>query len=194
MPFCPRCGTQNSATVCTSCGFPVPAIAEPQSQQNAQSPATPKPPVGLIIGIVGAAVAVLTFVAHMGSSSPMPSATEYGSGSNKRDTAAATKTLTTGDSGCTPSDFKIRGIHESQEYSYITIVGTIVSSCSEAAAPQIKVSLYDKKGALLDTDESWPLSVSNMAPHSSYEFKAMMREPTGGWQTYSVSVLSVRHW
>jgi len=98
-----------------------------------------------------------------------------------------------GDTHCNPSDFKISGLTGTVEYGYLTVVGTVRNNCSEAAAPQLKLTVFDCKGNVLDTDESWPASVRNIGSHSSYVFKLMMSVPENQ-QKYSVYVMDVRRW
>lgn len=104
-----------------------------------------------------------------------------------------TEDMESGGTHCRPSDFKLSDLRGTEEYGYITITGVVRNNCSEAAAPQLKISIYTGSGHLLDTQEPWPASVSNIAPHSSYEWKAMM-PAAGGWKRYSVGVLTVRAW
>jgi hypothetical protein len=83
------------------------------------------------------------------------------------------ESIETGGTHCSPRDFKISGLRGTVAYGYITIVGVIKNNCSEAAGPQLKVSIYNKKGEMLDTQEPWPASVSNIGAHESYEFKSI---------------------
>jgi hypothetical protein len=45
-----------------------------------------------------------------------------------------------GDTHCNASDFKISGLTGTVEYGYLTVVGTVRNTCSEDAAPELKLS------------------------------------------------------
>jgi hypothetical protein len=99
-----------------------------------------------------------------------------------------------GGSDCTAEDFKIKGLRGSDEDSnYAMITGTIVNNCREGAGVQVKVTLFGKNGEVVNTEDEWPASVSNIPAHVPYPFKATI-ESYGGWSKYSVTPIDARRW
>lgn len=189
MPFCPACGTQNEGASCQSCGTIIPSL----SPQRAPQARVPTAAVGTVAAIV---VAVTWALARMSASQTYQTAT---ADSAARMTAVQQSyshmmdDIESGGTHCVPSDFKVSGLRGTEEYGYITILGVVKNNCNEAVGPQLKISIYNKKGEMLDTQEPWPASISNIGAHQSYEFKTMMPAQEG-WETYRVGVLTVKRW
>lgn len=191
MPFCPGCGTQTNAAACASCGTAIPSLTQQRSPE-------PRVPMGAIGVIAVLAVGALWAFGHASATHAFESPSVNSDAEASVANAAASyshiaEDIETGGTHCTPRDFKVSGLRGTEEYGYITIVGVLKNNCGEAAAPQLKVSIYNKQGTMLDTDETWPASVSNIAAHDSYEFKTMM-PAKDGWETYRVGVMTVKRW
>ena len=187
MPFCPGCAKENAeGTLCPTCGTTIPSLSATNPSRSA------KPRTAPIFAIVGAIAVVVYFLGRGAASSDANAAPTL-----RSDVLSTTRSLTeqiaTGGSQCSPRDFKISKLRGTEEYSYISIVGIVKNTCSDAAAPQLKISIYDGKDNLLDTHEMWPASVSNIAPGDSFEWKDMMQAKSG-WKKYSVRVMSVTRW
>jgi hypothetical protein len=98
-----------------------------------------------------------------------------------------------GGTSCSASDFTIKGLTGTDQYGYATIVGTIVNNCSEPAGLEVKVTLYNSSGNVVNTEDEWPASVSNIPSHVAYPFKAMLASDSG-WTKYTVSPLEAKRW
>jgi hypothetical protein len=95
--------------------------------------------------------------------------------------------------GCSPRDFKIKEHSGTVQYGYLTVVGVVHNGCAEAAGVEMELDQYSADGKLLDTDRSWPASISNIAPHADFNFKLMQPVPDGAAK-YSVGPDDVKHW
>jgi hypothetical protein len=95
--------------------------------------------------------------------------------------------------GCSASRFSILSDKGSVEYGFMTVVGRVRNDNAIACGVQMKLDVMDKADALLDTNESWPASVSNIAPGATYSFKLMQRVQDGA-TSYVVTTVSARQW
>lgn len=194
--YCSRCGTAATSARCAVCSA---TILDPDRDLSSPIPTPPTPTHGksnrggTIAAVIGS-VALLFYGIQFFTTMMGSPATTFASSSALTDRAnSAAQQFETGGSGCSPSDFKIAGLHESEEDGIVTIVGMLKNNCNEAAGAQLKIVLFDKHGDVVDTSEPWPASISNISAHDSYAFKAMMPSPSS-WEKYSVHVQSVKRW
>jgi hypothetical protein len=95
--------------------------------------------------------------------------------------------------GCDLSDIDVSGVRSRTEYQYVIITGTIKNNCSTACGVQLKATLYDKDGIVLDTSDFYPAGTANIPARSDFPFKAMLDNIKGGAKV-SVTPLSVQGW
>ena len=140
----------------------------------------------ILLAIVLSVVALFVLAAYYGRSYGSPATTPYASSAT--DEAAASDATS-----CSAGDFKVKGLRGTDEYGYANVVGTLINSCSEAAGVELKVTLYDKSGDVVNTEDEWPASVSNIPPRVPYPFKLMLSSGSG-WSKYSVVPIDAKQW
>jgi hypothetical protein len=102
--------------------------------------------------------------------------------------------IESGGSTCSTGDIKIKGLTGTEEDGgFANITGTLINNCPEPVGVQLKVTLFDKSGNVVDTQDMWPASISNIPPRIEYPFKDLMSVERS-WSKYSVVAINVRHW
>jgi hypothetical protein len=180
---------------------PVPAAPRPLYPPGS-------PPRSNMVGmIVTLAVVVLGVAYFAGHNAPSPSAPPNTTSANidandgnSGGGTAASNPDTSGNSdpvaqsnSCTPDQFKVTGLRGTNEYGQLSVVGTIRNTCAYAAGIQMKLTTYDKSGNVLNTEDEWPASVSNIPPDSPYPFKLMIAADDT-MQKFNVINESVTKW
>jgi hypothetical protein len=94
---------------------------------------------------------------------------------------------------CAPGDFTISNVRATTEYSYAHLTGAVVNNCEKSAGPRLKWTAYNSDHTVAFSNDFWPASTVNIAPHASYPFETMNSAPRGQW-TYTVQVIGVDHW
>ncbi len=94
---------------------------------------------------------------------------------------------------CTPSDITIDKIKGRVDGDYLYITGRLVNNCSAATGVQIKITIYDKSGDVLDVSDTWPASINNIPAKSDFPFRDMMRR-VRGFSKFDVRVIATKAW
>lgn len=97
------------------------------------------------------------------------------------------------ESGCTRQDISLGQYKIRAEYGWFIIVGDLTNNCSEPTGVELRVTLYGADNAVLDTNNFWPASMSNIPPKSRYPVKTMLTYQDG-IKRFDVRVESVRRW
>jgi len=200
MPYCPSCGLSNtSAGRCTSCSSFVPTATQysPQ-QQHPRERRDRSKDVIIIIGLI--AIAVFAVNQREKSTSTVSPAHDnesrnvtYLPSYQTAPTHTTMRKVMNGGSNCAAGDFTIKGLTGTDDYGYARIVGIIVNNCSEPAGVEIKTTLYNASGDVVNTSDSWPASISNISPHVPFPFKTMLSSESG-WKKYNVVAIEAKRW
>jgi hypothetical protein len=97
------------------------------------------------------------------------------------------------ESACTPQDITLGQYRIRAEYGWFIIVGDLTNNCVEATGVELTVTLYGADNAVLDTNNFWPASTSNIPPKSRYPVKTMLTYQHGV-KRFDVRVQSVKRW
>lgn len=77
----------------------------------------------------------------------------------------------------------------------VRIVGEIINKCSEPVGVQLKVTARDVNGGLLDAQDFWPASTSNIAPRRPYAFNANgIMDYIPGMKNFTIEIVNVHQW
>lgn len=107
--------------------------------------------------------------------------------------ALAAAALTAQAAPCDADKFEIVSKTGRMDADYLYVVGKVRNNNAVACGVELKVDLYDRARNLIDTDESWPASTTNIKAGESYSFKLMMRRERGV-TSYSVDPVRARVW
>lgn len=171
---CPDCGSDVSteAPACPKCGRPL-APAKRKSTSI---------PTGWALLVI--AVSTIWIVTALSS--------RTGSAGNPDRTGAPAIAQR---QGCQPSDFAISHVrtHWHITGGALTLAGVITNNCAVPAGPELIWTGYYADGSVAFTDEFWPASTVNIAPHQSYHFHDIQLFQPHKWK-YTLSVAHVQRW
>jgi hypothetical protein len=85
----------------------------------------------------------------------------------------------------------VRALRE--EPSSIRIVGDIINHCTVALGVQLKATVRDEKGLVVDSFDFWPASVRNVEPEVPYAFAMPWRVETS-WVSFELTVIDRKRW
>jgi hypothetical protein len=185
---CPRCNATLGANqrFCPNCGLPLVAEAVTPPITATPQVATSNPnQVGRYVGVT---VVVLVLLGGWRACG-----TNYATTAYSAPPAANTDTIMARVPGCGPNDFKITQINGTVDYSFLTVVGVVVNNCNVPEGVELQLTQYGSGDKVLDTDQQWPASVSNIAPHGKYTFKLMVSAAAGSTR-FSVQPTDARQW
>lgn len=94
---------------------------------------------------------------------------------------------------CAPSDIEVKQVSWSRLRAYIVVVGEILNRCTSPTGVELKLTLRDKAGGVLDTDEFWPASIGNIGTGDAYSFKWRFEDDRAA-ATVDVVVLRTEAW
>jgi hypothetical protein len=77
--------------------------------------------------------------------------------------------------------------------NYVSIVGQIVHRCPQALGVHLKVTFRDANGLVVDVEQGWPASVSDIEPNKAFPFK-LSYQIDREWATFNVEVIEKRTW
>lgn len=95
--------------------------------------------------------------------------------------------------GCTASDFKVSGEKMRPEGGRFLLTATLTNHGSIACGAQLKLTSFDKSGAVLATTDFWPASVRNISPGVAEHFTYHLEQGPEA-ATYEVRVIDARPW
>jgi hypothetical protein len=172
---CPDCGSDVSteAPACPKCGRPIAPVKK--SSKGI--------PTGW--GLLIIAAATIWIVAAMTS----------GNSDSGGRTGAADGSAVAERQGCEPSDFVISHMRTSWDIGggALMLAGVITNNCTAPAGPELIWTGYYGDGSVAFSDEFWPASTVNIAPHQSYHFHDMKLTRPHNWR-YTLSVVHVHQW
>ena len=104
---------------------------------------------------------------------------------------------------CSPTDIEIKSFNakvidecKMSSCPFLKFTGEIINHCKYPTGVQIQIVARDKKGNVVDTNESWPASVSNIAPGESFPFSVpggvMDYDPA--MNSFSIKIIRVKKW
>jgi hypothetical protein len=73
------------------------------------------------------------------------------------------------------------------------IVGELVNKCGDAIGVQLHITLRDRVGKVVSTDDAWPASTHNIPPNKPYGFTISVDEPRPA-DKLQVEVTELRRW
>lgn len=76
---------------------------------------------------------------------------------------------------CQATNFTVKGLRSRRDHDYTILVGTITNDGAVACGVQVKVSVYNKDGEVLQTKDPWPASIRNIAPGAGENFEVFMQ-------------------
>jgi hypothetical protein len=89
---------------------------------------------------------------------------------------------------------ELRGIRALRDGSdRIRIVGEIINRCPGEVGVQLKATVRDAKGLVVDDMEFWPASVRNIEPEVPFAFSMPWRVEMP-WETFELKVVDRRRW
>lgn len=94
---------------------------------------------------------------------------------------------------CHVSDIGLDKLAEHTNEYAVTVTGRILNNCSMPVGVQLKITLYDKTGAVLAVSDPWPASTNNIPAKTAFAFEALFLE-TKGMAKYDVRVVRVNSW
>ena len=94
---------------------------------------------------------------------------------------------------CSADKFVIVSKTGRMDDQFLYVVGKVRNDNPVACGVQLKMEVYDKAKNLIDTRESWPASISNIAAGSTYSFKMHMERARDS-KGYSIEVARARAW
>jgi hypothetical protein len=94
---------------------------------------------------------------------------------------------------CTPTDFSISVPKIRIDGDFLYFTGVITNGCTQSAGPRLKWTAYYSDGTVAFSDEVWPASTINIAPHTNYAFELMHPAPQGRL-TYEFRIVSIDRW
>lgn len=152
---------------------------------SSPQPASPPESHHLRTGIL-AFIAIAVVLAIVSDLTKSPDAPASSSPENKQ---------LIGDSGaCRPSQIgiaKLRAVRDS-DTGYTRITGSLTNNCTSPAGPRIKITVYDKAGNILSSEDMWPASVSNIPPNTVFPFEWLDNSPY--FDRFTVEVISISKW
>lgn len=97
--------------------------------------------------------------------------------------------------GCVPSDFVISHMRTSWDIGggALNLNGVVTNNCATPAGPELIWTGYYGDGSVAFSDEFWPASTVNIAPHQSYHFNDVELARPHKWK-YTVVVVRARRW
>lgn len=106
------------------------------------------------------------------------------------------------EAACSPDLFKVEKFRisvvdgcTSTPCPTLKITGVLRSSCKQPAGVQLKITAYDSDGAVVDTQEFWPASVSNIGAGGKYPFNAgPLFTYSPDMKAFDWEVIGVRQW
>jgi ribosomal protein L40E len=98
-----------------------------------------------------------------------------------------------GPKDCRVSDIGLDKITGRMEEYSIKITGRLLNNCAMPTGVQLKVTIYDKGGAVLAVEDPWPASTNNIPAHTDFPFEVIFMK-TKGLAKYDVRVIDVRSW
>lgn len=94
---------------------------------------------------------------------------------------------------CTPADVSISKITGSIDHGHVSVVGTLTHQCAQPTGVQVKLSVYDRKGNLMDVQDQWPASINNIPPNKPYNFSLFANKGEKG-SRFTVEPIAVKQW
>lgn len=180
--FCSKCGNtvDDQAAFCSACGN---AILNKNAGQCSPIASIPKGPLSGCLPIFFIAIILLSALKGI-ASHPAP----------KSSSQIATNAMSSDDTSCSPNNIKIKGLTGvDEDGGYARITGVLINNCHEPMGVQLKITLFDKSGNVVDTEDEWPASISNIQPHIEYPFKRLISADRI-WTKYSVVPIDVKRW
>jgi len=82
-------------------------------------------------------------------------------------------------SACSTGDIKLKqaDLVRQEPSGYLLVVGELVNECDEGVAVEFHLTVRDKAGKVVSSDDVWPTGDHNIPPHSSYSFTVDAEEP-----------------
>ena len=172
---CPDCGTvvSTEAPVCPKCGRPI-APAKRGFKKISTG-------WGLAI-IAGATIWIVAALVNGNS--------EFSGSISGARTSSITERQR-----CEASDFVISHVRTSWETDpgAVTLTAVVTNNCSESAGPELAWTAYYSDGSVAFSDQFWPASAVNIAPHKSYPFQEIYLARPHRLK-YTLNVASVNQW
>ena len=172
---CPDCGSDvsTSALACPKCGRPIASTKKASLR------------IPTVWGLVIIALATVWIIASLVD----------GDSDSTGSVSSATGPPPTERQGCEISDFVISNVRTSWNTNggAVMLTAVVTNSCAESAAPQLKWTAYYGDGSVAFTDEFWPASTGNIAPHQSYHIQDMQLARPHNW-IYTLEVVRVNKW
>ena len=100
---------------------------------------------------------------------------------------------------CAPTDFAVQDFKMklvgAGAAARLSLSGSLVNHCAEAAAAQISIDAKDTSGKVIQSKKGWPAGTTKIGPGQSVEFdlgRLFRFDPE--MQQYTVGVADVRTW
>ena len=94
---------------------------------------------------------------------------------------------------CGPSDITLDKLRGQVKYDNLLVYGVIKHDCPEAVGVQLKLTVYNSNGEIVDVHKSWPASIKNIPPGTPYTFK-IFADSGGSKGKFTVDVDAVKVW
>jgi hypothetical protein len=94
---------------------------------------------------------------------------------------------------CGTSDFTFLELRaQPAGYGFTRITGRISNNCAEAKGAQIKITTYNRAGAILSDEDIWPASIHNIPANSEFPFEWL--DTKAVFAKFTVTIISVKSW
>jgi hypothetical protein len=181
---CKECGKQisDAATACPHCGAPVRTAGRIATSAASKVWTGVKILVALFVGLAAFRCASLMNERNQAATS-IDEARRISSNTPSTPSRAA----------CNPASFVVGEVRMRREYEFLILSSTVSNKGQIACGVQLKASIFDASGAVLDTRDFWPASIRNIPPGADEAFQYNLRDMKG-MKTYELRPIQAKQW